>query len=70
MVACGCYQMVTVATDEGVMLPKIVATEGHISDRRFGDITDETLEMGHKMSVAKVGLSIATEAFCSSVSRS
>jgi hypothetical protein len=43
MVACGCYQMVTVATDEDVMLPKIVATEGHISDRRFGDITDETL---------------------------
>jgi hypothetical protein len=35
--------MVTVATSDDVMSPKIVATEGHSSDERFGDITEEPL---------------------------
>jgi hypothetical protein len=35
--------MVTVATGDDVMSPKTVATEGHSSDERFGDITEEPL---------------------------
>jgi hypothetical protein len=38
-----CYQMETVATGKDMMLPKPVATEGHNSDGRFGDITEEPL---------------------------
>jgi hypothetical protein len=64
-VACHCYRMVTVATDEDVMSPKTVATEGHSSDGRFGDITKAaTVETSHKMRVATP--SVDTEAFCSS----
>jgi hypothetical protein len=33
--------MVTVAMSEDVMSPEPVATEGHSSDGRFGDITEE-----------------------------
>jgi hypothetical protein len=43
MVARRCYLMVTVATGNDVISPKTVATEGHISDGRFGDITEEPL---------------------------
>jgi hypothetical protein len=43
MVARGCYQMVIIATGKDMMSPKTVATEGHNSDRRFDDITDEPL---------------------------
>jgi hypothetical protein len=43
MVSRCCYQMITVATGEDVMLPKTIATEGHNSDGRFGDITEEPL---------------------------
>jgi hypothetical protein len=42
-VARGCYQMATIVTDEERMSPKTIATEGHSSDRWFGDITDEPL---------------------------
>jgi hypothetical protein len=42
-VAHGCYQMVTIATGEDMISPKTVATEGHNSDGRFDDITDEPL---------------------------
>jgi hypothetical protein len=42
-VACRCYQMVTVATGEDEMSPKPVGTEGHSSDGRFSDITEEPL---------------------------
>jgi hypothetical protein len=35
--------MVTVAIGEDVMSPKTVVIEGHSSDGRFGDITDEPL---------------------------
>jgi hypothetical protein len=42
-VARRCYQMVTVATGEDVMSPKPIATKGHSSDGRFGDITEESL---------------------------
>jgi hypothetical protein len=37
------YRMVTVAMGDDVMSPKTVATEGHSSDGRFDDITDELL---------------------------
>jgi hypothetical protein len=43
MVACGFYQMVTIATGEDMLSPKTIATEGHNGDERFGDITDEPL---------------------------
>jgi hypothetical protein len=42
-VAHRCYRMVTVATDEDVMSPKTVVTEGHNSDERFNYITEELL---------------------------
>jgi hypothetical protein len=42
-VARGCYQMVTIAMSDDMMSPKTVAIEGHSSDGRFGDITDEPL---------------------------
>jgi hypothetical protein len=42
-VARDCYQMITIATGEDMMSLKIVATEVHNSDGRFGDITDESL---------------------------
>jgi hypothetical protein len=35
--------MVTVVTSEDVMSPEPIATEGHNSDGRFGDITEEPL---------------------------
>jgi hypothetical protein len=38
-----CYRIVTVAMGEDVMSAKTVATEGHNSDGRFGDITDESM---------------------------
>jgi hypothetical protein len=41
--ACGCYQIATIATGEDMMSPKTVATEGHNSNGRFGDITDKPL---------------------------
>jgi hypothetical protein len=41
--ACGYYQMVTVAMDEFVRTLKTIVTEGHSSDGRFGDITEEPL---------------------------
>jgi hypothetical protein len=43
-VAHGCYQMVTIAMGEDMMSPKIFTTEGHGSDGRFSDITDEPLQ--------------------------
>jgi hypothetical protein len=43
MIAHHCYQMVTVVTDDDAMSPKTIATEGHNSDERFGDITKEPL---------------------------
>jgi hypothetical protein len=43
MVACGCYQMATIASGKYMILPKTVATEGHISDGQFGHITDDPL---------------------------
>jgi hypothetical protein len=42
-VARRCYQMVTLAMGADVMSPELVATEGHSSDRQFGDITEELL---------------------------
>jgi hypothetical protein len=35
--------MITIATGEDVITPKTVATEGHVSDGWFGDISDESL---------------------------
>jgi hypothetical protein len=35
--------MVTIATGEDMTSPKIIATEGHNNDERFGDITDKPL---------------------------
>jgi hypothetical protein len=49
-VAHRCYQMVTIATGEDMMSPKIVATVVVQSHHRGA-----TIEMDHKMSVAKVG---------------
>jgi hypothetical protein len=43
MVACRCYRLVIVAMSDDVMSPKTIATEGHNSDGRFGDITEEPL---------------------------
>jgi hypothetical protein len=37
------YQMATTEIGEDMMSPKTVAAEGHNSDGRFGDITDEPL---------------------------
>jgi hypothetical protein len=42
-VACGCYQIVTVGMGEDVMSLKTIATEGHNSVGRFGDITEKPL---------------------------
>jgi hypothetical protein len=42
-VACGCYQMVTIAMGEDMISPKTVATEVHNSDGRFSDITNVPL---------------------------
>jgi hypothetical protein len=42
-VARDCYQMATIATDEDIMPPKTVATEGHSSDGRFNNIIEESL---------------------------
>jgi hypothetical protein len=38
-----CYRIVTVVMDDDVISPKIVATEGHNSDRKLGDIMEEPL---------------------------
>jgi hypothetical protein len=43
MVARGYYRMVTIAMGEDMISTKSVATEGHRSDGRFSDITDEPL---------------------------
>jgi hypothetical protein len=43
MVARHCYQMVTVAMNKDVISPEPIATEGHIGDGWFGDITEELL---------------------------
>jgi hypothetical protein len=42
-VARHCYRMVTVATGDDVILLKTIVTEGQSSNRRFGDITEESL---------------------------
>jgi hypothetical protein len=42
MVARRYYRMVIVAMGDDVMSPKTIATEGHNSDRRFGDIMKES----------------------------
>jgi hypothetical protein len=42
-VARGYYQMVTIIVGKDMILPKTFATEGHNSDERFGNITDEPL---------------------------
>jgi hypothetical protein len=43
MMARRCYRMIIVVMDDDMMSLKTVATEGHSSDVRFGDITEEPL---------------------------
>jgi hypothetical protein len=38
-----CYQMITVATSEDVMLFKLIATKNHSSNEWFGGTTEEPL---------------------------
>jgi hypothetical protein len=42
-VAHRCYRMVAVVMGDNVVPPKTVATEGHSSNRQFGDIMEEPL---------------------------